>query len=200
MNIGILGAATVGEALATEFIRIGHDVMISNRRGPGSLSLLIHRLGPKAKAVTLEQAAACPIVVLAIPWVSVKDALPKLPRWEGRILIDATNTFLNYVDFSVDQLGDASGSEIVAQLAPGAKVVKTFNTLPISSFFNPAPDGHQRVAFLAGDDPQAKASVAALLKALGLVPMDLGALGSGGRLMQLGGVFSGAQMLKANDR
>ncbi|MGV8918409.1 MAG: NADPH-dependent F420 reductase [Pseudomonas sp.] len=200
MNIGILGAATVGEALAVEFIRAGHEVLISNRRGPGSLSLLIHRLGPKAKAVTLEQAAGCPLVILAIPWVGVKEALPKLPKWEGRILIDATNTFLNYVDFAVDQLGEDSGSEIVARLAPDAKVVKTFNTLPISGFFNAVPEGHTRVAFLAGDDVQAKASVAALIKSIGLTPMDVGALGSGGRLMQLGGVFSGAELLKVNDR
>ncbi|WP_397448074.1 NADPH-dependent F420 reductase [Pseudomonas sp. NA-150] len=199
MNIGILGAATVGETLAAEFIRAGHEVLLSNRRGPGSLSLVIHRLGSQARAVTLEQAAACPIVVLAIPWVSVKEALAKLPKWEGRILIDATNTFLNYVDFTVDHLGDDSGSEIIARLAADARVVKAFNTLPIAGFFNAAPEGHKRVAFIAGDDAQAKASVAELIRSLNLVPMDLGTLGSGGRFMQLGGVFSGAELLKTND-
>ncbi|MDB6145791.1 MAG: hypothetical protein JWP80_4835, partial [Pseudomonas sp.] len=136
MNIGILGAAAVGETLAVEFIRAGHEVLMGNRRGPGSLASLIHRLGPKAQAVTLDQAAACPLVLLAIPWIAVAEALTALPKWEGRILIDATNTFLNYVpDFKVADLGEDSGSEIVARLAPGARVIKAFNTLPINGFF-----------------------------------------------------------------
>jgi predicted dinucleotide-binding enzyme len=201
MNIGIIGAAAVGETLAVEFIRAGHEVLLSNRRGPGSLVSLIHRLGPKAKAVTLEQAAACPLVLLAIPWVAVAEALPALPKWEGRILIDATNTFLNYVpDFKVADLGDDSGSEIVARLAPDARVVKAFNTLPINGFFMGSPDGYKRVTFLAGDDAKAKRLVAELITAIGLAPMDLGSLSSGGRMMQLGGMFNGAELLKADER
>lgn len=201
MNIGILGAATVGETLAAAFIQAGHEVLLSNSRGPGSLASLIRKLGPKAKAGTLDQAAACPLVVLAIPWFKVAEALPKLPKWEGRILIDATNTFLNYYpDFKVADLGEDSGSEIVARLAPDAKVIKAFNTLPIGGFFTGVPDGYKHVAFLAGDDAGAKALVTELITAIGLAPMDLGALGRGGRLMQLGGIFSGAELLKANER
>ncbi len=200
MNIGIIGAAAVGETLAVEFIRAGHEVLISNRRGPGSLASLIHRLGPEAKAVTLEQAAACPLVLLAIPWVAVAQALPALPAWEGRVLIDATNTFLNYVpDFKVADLGDDSGSEIIARLAPDARVVKAFNTLPINGFFMGSPDGYKRVAFLAGDDAQAKDLVGELIAAIGLAPMDLGSLASGGRMMQLGGMFNGVELLKADE-
>ncbi|MEB0077667.1 NADPH-dependent F420 reductase [Pseudomonas sp. CCI3.2] len=201
MNIGIIGAAAVGETLAAECIRAGHEVLLSNRRGPASLTSLIHRLGHKAKAGTLEQAAACNLVILAIPWVSVAQALPALPKWEGRILIDATNTFLNYLpDYKVADLGDDSGSEIIARLAPDARVVKAFNTLPIAGFFTGAPDGHRRVAFLAGDDAQAKACVTDLIKSLGLAPIDLGPLASGGRQMHLGGVFNGAELLKPDER
>jgi predicted dinucleotide-binding enzyme len=201
MNIGMIGAATVGETLAAAFILAGHDVVLSNRRGPGSLASLIHKLGPKAKAGTLAQAAACPIVVLAIPWFNVASALPALPKWEGRVLIDATNTFLHYLpDFRVADLGEDSGSEIVARLAPDAKVIKAFNTLPIAGFFLDAPVGYRRVTFLAGDDAKAKALVIGLIESIGLAPMDLGALGNGGRLMQLGGIFNGAELLKARDR
>ncbi|MDY7560255.1 NAD(P)-binding domain-containing protein [Pseudomonas sp. 10B1] len=201
MNIGIIGAAAVGETLAAECIRAGHELLISSRRGPASLTSLIHRLGHKAKAGTLEQAAACELVILAIPWISVAQALPALPKWEGRILIDATNTFLNYLpDYKVADLGEDSGSEIVARLAPDARVIKAFNTLPIAGFFNLAPDGFKRVAFLAGDDAGAKAAVTDLIKSIGLAPIDLGPLATGGRLMQLGGVFNGAELLKANER
>lgn len=201
MNIGMIGAAAVGETLAAEFIQAGHDVVLSNRRGPGSLASLIHKLGPKAKAGTLDQAAACPIVVLAIPWFNVANALQALPKWEGRILIDATNIFLNYFpDFRVADLGEDSGSEIVAGLAPDAKVVKAFNTLPIAGFFFDVPSGYKRVAFLAGDDAKAKTLVAGLIESIGLAPMDLGALNGGGRLMQLGSVFNGVELLKADGR
>ena len=201
MNIGIIGAAAVGETLAAGFIRAGHEVLLSNRRGPASLTALIHRLGHKAKAVTLEQAAACDMVLLAIPWVSVAQVLPALPKWGGRILIDATNTFLSYVpDFKVADLGEDSGSEMIARLAPDARVIKAFNTLPIAGFFNGAPEGYRRVAFLAGDDADAKTLVAGLIKSMGLAPVDLGPLSSGGRLMQLGGIFNGAELLKADGR
>jgi len=201
MNIGIIGAAAVGETLAAEFIRAGHDVLLSNSRDPASLATLIHRLGPKAKAGTPDQAAVCEVVVLAIPWTKVETVLPTLPKWEGRILIDATNTFLNYVpDFRVADLGEDSGSEIVSRLAPGARVVKAFNTLPIAGFFNGVPDGYKRVAFLAGDDAQAKNRVSGLIEAIGLAPIDLGELGRGGRQMQLGGIFNGVELLKANER
>jgi 8-hydroxy-5-deazaflavin:NADPH oxidoreductase len=200
MNIGILGAAAVGETLAVEFIRAGHEVLISNRRGPASLASLIHRLGPKAKAVTLDEAAACPLVLLAIPWVAVAEALPALPAWDGRILIDATNTFLNYVpDFKVADLGEDSGSEIVARLAHGARVVKAFNTLPINGFFMGSPDRYKRVAFIAGNDAEAKQVVSDLITSIGLAPIDLGSLGRGGRSMQLGGRFNGVELLRADE-
>lgn len=201
MNIGIIGAAAVGETLAVEFIRAGHEVLLSNRRGPGSLASLIHRLGPRAKAVTQEQAAACPLVLLAIPWVAVAEALPALPTWEGRVLIDATNSFLNYFpDFKAADLGDDSGSEIIARLAADARVVKAFNTLPINGFFMGSPDGYKRVTFLAGDDAEAKGLIGELIAAMGLAPVDLGALATGGRMMQLGGVFNGVELLKADER
>jgi predicted dinucleotide-binding enzyme len=200
MNIGIIGAAAVGETLAAEFIRAGNDVLLSNRRGPTSLTTLIHKLGPKAKAATLAQAAACDLVVLAIPWINVAQLLPGLPKWQGRILIDATNTFLNYLpDYKVADLGEDSGSEIVARLAADAKVIKAFNTLPIAGFFNAVPDGYRRVTFLAGDDVDAKNSVKGLISSMGLAPIDLGPLGRGGRLMQLRGVFNGVELLAAVD-
>ncbi|MEB0122630.1 F420-dependent NADP oxidoreductase, partial [Pseudomonas sp. CCI1.2] len=69
-----------------------------------------------------------------------------------------------------------------------------------AGFFTGAPDGHRRVAFLAGDDAQAKACVTELIKSLGLAPIDLGPLASGGRQMHLGGVFNGAELLKPDER
>ncbi|MDB6144428.1 MAG: hypothetical protein JWP80_3472, partial [Pseudomonas sp.] len=103
-------------------------------------------------------------------------------------------------DFKVADLGEDSGSEIVARLAPGARVIKAFNTLPINGFFMGLPDGYKRVAFVAGDDAEAKQLVSELIASIGLAPMDLGALNSGGRMMQLGGRFNGVELLKADER
>jgi predicted dinucleotide-binding enzyme len=84
-------------------------------------------------------------------------------RWDGRILVDATNIFKSYApDYQRDDLGGDSGSETIARLAPQARVVKAFNTLPIATMFAEAPAGMKRVLFLAGDDDHSKLTVGGL--------------------------------------
>lgn len=130
--------------------------------------------------------------------MSLKDMLAAAPKWNGRILIDATNA-LDYIDpnspdaqdpanplakFGVKavDIGHRTSSEIVAELAPGAKVVKAFNHVHSTVLQDPAPTGGQRVLFISGDDPTAKTEVRKLLERLGFFVRDLGALAPGGRL------------------
>jgi predicted dinucleotide-binding enzyme len=201
MNIGIIGAAAVGETMAAAFIQAGHDVLLSNRRGPQSLAPLINKLGPKAQAVTVAQSAACPVVLLAIPWTKVTEVLDSVVQWQAQVVLDATNQFLNYApDFRTADLGDDTSSEIVARRIPDAKVVKVFNTLPVTGFFADRPSGYRRVAFMAGDHGDAKGLVKGLIESLGLVPIDLGSLRSGGALMQLGGALNGVELLRPDGR
>jgi predicted dinucleotide-binding enzyme len=74
-------------------MKAGHRVKLSNNRGPESLREIVDRLGSGAMAATKEQAAACEMVLLAVPWDNVPETLASLPKWKNQILIDGTNPF-----------------------------------------------------------------------------------------------------------
>ncbi len=126
----------------------------------------------------LAEAIQCPVVILAMPWTRIEEALKSVGGWQDRILIDATDISLSYApDFAVDDLGEDSGSEIVARLAPDSRVVKAFNTLPIEDMFAPLPSQDlRRVLFVAGGDEAAVDSVQQMVSDIGLHPVALGAL------------------------
>jgi 8-hydroxy-5-deazaflavin:NADPH oxidoreductase len=96
-------------------------------------------------------------------------------------------------------LADLNGkgaSEIVAGLAPGARVVKAFNSI-VTAHFNEGPEknGGRRVIFISGDDPEAKEFIKELIKSFGFEPIDLGGLVTGGRLQQAGGPLAGRELV-----
>jgi predicted dinucleotide-binding enzyme len=198
MEIGMLGAGTVAQAFAAHVIKAGHTVILSNSRGPETLSSVVAALGPQAKAVTPQQAARAAIVLLAVPWVNVGDVLSTLPKWDGQILIDATNQFISPPPKAVlADLGDKASSEVVAALAPGARVIKAFNSLYATNFAaDPRQGPGRRVVFLSGDDKAAKNELAAILKDIGFATIDLGSLHDGGRMQQAGGPLAGLNLLR----
>jgi len=198
MRIGTLGAGTVATAIARHAVASGHQVVLSNRRGPEALAELVEQLGPGATAATRAEAASAELVVLAVSWSDIPAAVGGLPDWGGRIVLDTTNQFLSPPpNARIADLGDVTGSEYVASLLPGARVVKAFNTLYGQYIAaDPVHDAGRQLLFLAGDDPEAKAQVSALAAAWGFAPVDVGALREGGRLMQLGGPLSGLHALK----
>ena len=199
MTIGTLGAGEVAQALAIHFLKAGHEVLLSNSRGPGSLKQLVSKLGKGARAVTMDEAAKAPIVLLAVPWPKVEAVLGKLPDWEGRILIDATNHFLLPSMELADLKGRVS-SEIVSELAPSAKVVKALNTLYASNLARDPKEGNgRRVIFVSGDDGSAKGEVNGLLKGLGFAVIDLGSLSEGGRAQQVGNGLAGVDLVQFGD-
>src|SRR6266851_9105943 len=189
MEIGMLGAGTVAQAFARHVLKAGHTVILSNSRGQETLSSVIAALGPQAKAGTPGEAARAPMVLLAVPWVKVADALSTLPEWHGQILIDATNQFISPPPKAVlADLGDKASSEVVAELAPGARVIKAFNTLYATDFAaDPRQGPGRRVLFLSGNAKAAKDELAAILKSIGFATIDLGSLHVGGRMQQAGG-------------
>ena len=199
MNIGTLGAGEVAQAFAIHLLKAGHEVLLSNSRGPSSLNQLVSKLGKGARAVTMDEAAKAPIVVLAVPWPKVEAVLGKLPDWEGRILIDATNHFLLPSKELADLKGRVS-SEIVSDLAPAAKVVKALNTLYASNLArDPKVGKGRRVIFVSGYDAGAKAEVGGLLKGLGFAVIDLGTLREGGRAQQVGNGLAGVDLVQLGD-
>ena len=127
MRFGTIGAGAVALGFAREALRAGHQVVLSNRQGPDSLAGAVARLGNGASAATIAEAASLEYVLFAVPWPNVEGALRGLPPWNGRVLIDATNPFSAYSpELVLADLGDKGASEVVAALAPGARVAKAF--------------------------------------------------------------------------
>lgn len=182
--LGFLGAGAIGHSVAQVFAATGVcDIVISNSRGPDSLS----GLGYGMRAGTPEQAAEQDVVFCAVPWSRVPDALGAVPDWSGRTLIDCTNP-IEAPRFVKADLGGRTSSEVVADLAPGAHLVKAFNHLaPPTYAAGPPLDGGRRVLFVSGDHDDAKKQVLALIDLIGFVGVDLGALATGGALHEFPG-------------
>jgi len=187
MKIGIIGAGSIGQALAGHMAKAGHEVLVSNSRGPETLAGLARQLGPKARAATRQEVAEADVVMLSVPWEKVPAALSGLPSWNGRLLIDATNPVL-LPGFRLADLGGRTSSEVVASLAPGARVVKAANTLlaPVLAA-DPRQSGGRRVLFMSGDDEGAKKEAGNLFAQAGFATVDLGGLTVGGKLQQFPG-------------
>jgi len=188
MDFGTIGAGTVAQAIAGHLVAAGHRVVLSNSRGPATLGDVVARLGPLAAGGTVAQAAAADMVFLAVRWTNIPGALAGLPAWDGRILVDTTNQATGPAPTDVIDLGARTGSEFVAEHAPGASVVKGFNTLYAKYIAaDPRHTEGRQLLFYAGDDVAAKAAFHAVADGLGFAPVDAGALREGGRLMQVGG-------------
>ena len=156
-------------------------------------------LGRGASAATVEEAASLDYVLLAGPWTNVEAALRGLPEWEGRVLIDATNPFAETSPKLVlADLGGIGASEIVAGFAPGARIVKAFNSIRMAHFNDgPIKCQGRRVIFVSGDDEEAKRVVKDLIESFGFAAIDLGGLVSGGRTQQAGGPLAGLDLFIA---
>ena len=201
MKFGMIGAGGVARAVARMLLAQGHEVALSSRRGALAIADAATDLGTGAKAVSVREAAAAEIVLLAVPWQEVECALAYLPPWNARILIDATNPFIpGSPDLVLANLGGRSSSKFVAQHAPGARVVKAFNSILMVNFKKGATqDGARRVLFVSGDEPSAKAEIRELIEASGYAVIDLGNLDDGGRLQQGGGPLAGKDLLMLAD-
>lgn len=122
-----------------------------------------------ADAITAGQ-----VVVNALPWPAVKDVLSSL-NLRGKILLDATNPLLpNLAGLEVGTT--TSGAELVAQWAPGAQVVKIFNSTGFANMADPCYHGQPVPMFYCGDDAESKTIAASLAKEIGFAPVDAGPL------------------------
>jgi predicted dinucleotide-binding enzyme len=196
MTFGIIGAGGIGQAFARQLVRIGKEVMVANSRGPESLEPLRKELGPKLIPVSAREAASADIVMLSVTWKQIKSALAGLPEFGGRIVIDAMNPVL-MPEFKFADLGGRTSSAIVAEQVPGARLVKSLNTLtPELLSADPRQNGGRRVMFMAGDDADAKAVVAKLLDTIGFAPVDLGGLAASGVQQFPGGPLPGLNLIK----
>jgi predicted dinucleotide-binding enzyme len=178
MNIGIVGSGDIGSTLGRLWARAGHKILFSFSHDRAKLEQLAQECGNGSRAVTPYEAVSLSEVVLfSPPWTQVEEALKQIGRFDGEVVIDTTNP---YVDdrMNVQTFAEnTSSSEEIARRLEGAKVIKAFNTLRDETLWNRSGQG--LVIFYAGDYPQMKTKVAKLIEDAGFVPYDVGSLREG---------------------
>jgi 8-hydroxy-5-deazaflavin:NADPH oxidoreductase len=178
-TIGLIGAGNIGSQIARAAIASGYNVVISNSRGPETLTDLVSELGLQARAGTTEEAAAAgELVVVAIPLRAIGD-VPVEPLVD-KTVID-TNNYYPRRDGNIVALDDGSqtSSELLQSRLRGAHVVKGFNHIyarQITTDGTPPGTRNRRALTIAGDDTAAKAQVAELINGFGFDVVDVGPL------------------------
>lgn len=183
--IGVLGAGHIGRSFSIAAIRAGHEIVISNSRGPGTLTDLITELGRHARAATAaEAAAAADLAVVAIP-LSGTSGVPVEPL-AGKVVLDTCNYFPDrYGRVPRVDAGDLTVPGVLQEHLPTSKVVRAFNHIDaaeIASGGTPAGTPDRRALALAGDDSDAKQLAADLYEQFGFDTVDLGGLAESWRL------------------
>lgn len=173
MKIIMLGAGNVARALGEVWGKSGHEIVYAVRNPASRNAHAAKALGAIVRSQT-SGAADADAVVLAVGWDAVEPTLKAAGDLSGKIVIDATNALGAKPELDAD--GRVSAGEIVARLAPGAKVVKAFNTTGWENMADSAYAGGRPIMLLAADDSAAKASVARLAELLGFEPIDAGML------------------------
>jgi predicted dinucleotide-binding enzyme len=204
MKVGFIGAGNVTSTFGRHLLGAGHTIVVSNSRGPETLAGFAGGLGPGAIAGTKEQAAGSDVVILATHWVNVPEALKGID-WHGRILVDATNAHMDpKPDISLagvtrsratlKNLTSRTSSELVAEMAVGARLVKSISNIPMNWIQDFSPNKPRTVIFTSGDDNEAKRLVIELINSPGFVAIDLGSLATGGAMQELGAPLSALEL------
>jgi 8-hydroxy-5-deazaflavin:NADPH oxidoreductase len=189
MKIGIIGAGKIGGTLARLFAQAGHDVAISNSRGPDTLGDLVEEIDHGVRAMTARDAAAFgELVVVSVPLHAYRD-IP-VQQTAGKIVVD-TNNYYPSRDGQIPELDDdrTTSSELLQAHLPDAPVVKAFNAIMwkhLGSDGRPPSDPERLGIPISGDDEHAKRMVSELIDQIGFEAIDAGTLADGGRRHQPG--------------
>lgn len=186
MEIGIIGAGSVGATLGQAFATRGHQVAFGVRHPDApKYRELRHTLDGSVRIGTVADAVAgAELVVLATPWTETRAAIEAAGGLAGKSVLDATNPLLPNLA-GLDWPGGRSGAQQIAAWAPRARVVKAFNTVGFNITADPALTGGAASLLVAGDDPTGKAQALALAAELGFDPVDAGPLAAAGLLENL---------------
>lgn len=173
MRIAIIGAGNVGTALATAFVRAGHDVVISS---PSDAAEAAATSGASVAASNRDAVAAAEAVVLAVYFPVVEGIAAEIAGLtDGKVVIDVTNR-MTFGEAGPEIDTTTSNAEEIARLFPRAHVVKAFNTVFAGRQVDPIAEGVTLDAFVAGDDEAARRTVLELADSIGLSPVDAGPL------------------------
>ena len=172
MRIGVIGAGRIGGNCARQAVNGGHSVMLSFSRDRLGLERLAAELGSASVGSPSEAVAFGEVVIFAVPWGAIPEALGEAGALAGKVVVDTTNQFGSG---PMPEAGQTAAS-FNAQRMTGARYVKSFNTL--TSGFQAQAAGRtgdaRVVQWICGDDPEAKQIVAGLIEDMGYVPVDLG--------------------------
>jgi predicted dinucleotide-binding enzyme len=173
MRIGIIGPGRIGGNVARQAVKAGHEVMLSFSRDADRLAARARELGASTGSPA-EAVAFAEVVVLAVPWRTIDEALEAAGPLDGKVVIDTTNQF--GPGGVLELPGGRTAAQHNAERMLGARYTKSFNTLTAAFQAEAAKrEGDERVVqWLCGDDADAKATVARLLDDMGYVPVDLG--------------------------
>jgi NADPH-dependent F420 reductase len=184
MRIAIIGAGNVGRALATSFIRAGHEVTVT-ALDPEHARAAAEDTGATPDESNLAAATAADVVVLAVPFANAEGvAIEIRDVVAGKPVIDTSNRMAFGADGPTIDNGPSNAEQLAGWL-PTAAVVKAFNTVFASNQADPIVEGVQLDGFVAANDPEAKAVVLELVDSIGLRPIDAGPLSRAQQLEQL---------------
>jgi len=185
--IGLIGSGNIGSGIARLAVATGHQVVLSNRRGPDSLAELVAELGPNARAATpAEAAAAGDLVVVTVPLHAYKTV--PVEELRGKVVFD-TNNYYPQRDGQIAELDDESTtvSELLQAHLSESFVVKGFNNIyagHVADLARPTGDPERSVLAIAGDDEAAKKTVTDFLDSIGFGAYDVGPLAEGWRFQR----------------
>jgi 8-hydroxy-5-deazaflavin:NADPH oxidoreductase len=175
MRIGIIGSGRIGGNAGRLFAAAGHEVLFSGSSDPARLEAAAVEAGSGARTGTPREAVEFgEVVMIAVPWRALDDALAQAGRLDGTIVIDTTN---QYGAGGLERLPEGrTAAQVNAARMTGARYTKSFNTLTAGFQRESAGrEGAERVAlFVCGDDPEAKAVVSRLIEEIGFVAVDAG--------------------------
>ena len=186
-TIGLIGSGNIGSTVARLAVDAGYDVVLSNSRGPETLSDLVNKLGPRARAATAAEAAeAADIAVVTLPLKNYRQV--PVEALHGKVVID-TNNYYPDRDGHIAELDDESTttSELLQAHLPDAHVVKGFNNIYVdhlASLGRPSGDPDRSTLPIAADDAYAKETVRQFLDDIGFDTLDAGPLAEGWRFQR----------------
>ena len=194
MNIGIIGSGTVGGRLGKGLAAKGHNVKFSSREPQGEkMRTLVAEAGPRSSAGTAEEVVAFgDLIIMAMRWDGLEATVKSAGNWSDKTVIDVTNRF-------VSSGSGPSAAEDLAQLIPGAKVVKAFNTIGVEHMVDPQFGGQKPSMFICGDDADAKTTVGKLVEEMGFDVVDTGPLNTASMLESLAKLWGAVARLEGRN-
>ncbi|GAB4488452.1 MAG: NAD(P)-binding domain-containing protein [Thermodesulfovibrionales bacterium] len=177
MKIGIIGSGNMGKGLGTLWAKKGHQVFFSFSRDAEKLRNIAYGAPNATCGSPADAVKASDVILLSVRWTVVPEAITAAGPLDGKVLIDCTNPLLP--DLSGLAIGHTtSAAEEIVKMAPGARVVKAFNTVFAEVYSSPSRLSGSRMSsmFFCGDDPEAKKDVLRLITDVGFQPIDCGGL------------------------